>query len=59
MALLSKAAFMRVEEMILARRPEYLRAGGVQVPSAIREAAMNRKRQKRWRKKNRQVWVTR
>lgn len=57
--LIPQSALQAADGKVVVRLPGYIRAGGVQTPSQVREAAMNRARQKRWRKKNRQVWVTR
>lgn len=57
--LLPQSAIQFADGKVVARLPEYIRAGGVQTPSQIREAAMNRARQKRWREKSKHVWVTR
>lgn len=59
MGIIAYSAVIKIQSRLLASMPAYIRAGGVQTPSQLREAAMNRKRQKKWRKKSKQVWVTR
>jgi len=51
----SQQAIQRVESAIFQRSQEFK---GIREVSQLREAVMNRKRQARWRKKSKQVWVT-